>query len=406
MLPLLKILLVFTLIIFMLRKKIGLGTTMMVSSLLLGALFGMTLIPLVKQMVLTLVTPDTLELITALVLIMILESIMRQTGMLRSMTESLFQLPWNFRILTVSIPAIIGFLPSAGGARFSAPLVGQATSEMPYQAEHKVLINYWFRHIWEYSLPMYPGVLLASHFSGLAISTLLLWLFPISILWALLGYWYIIRNYEKKDELRPTSEDVNSDHHTGSSLIALLLNTWPLWATVVLVFANISIALALCGILLVLMIQKRYPLLQVAKTLVEPLTLRIIILTWGTMAFKDVLEASGAVQQISSAIVDFGVPTLLLVTILPLMAGMLTGIVQACIGVAFPLVLAVAHPSPAIVMLAYVSGVLGVMLSPVHLCLILTVEYFKADFVRSYKLLFAPCLLLMVMTMAIFQVFH
>ena len=88
---------------------------------------------------------------------------------------------------------------------------------------------------------------------------------------------------------------------------------------------------------------------------------------------------------------------------LPLVAGMLTGLVQACIGVSFPLVMGVIEPSIGYVMLAYVSGVVGVMISPVHLCLILTVEYFKADFMRSYKPLFLPSALVLAVTLCIFR---
>ena len=45
-------------------------------------------------------------------------------------------------------------------------------------------------------------------------------------------------------------------------------------------------------------------------------------------------------------------------------------------------------------MLAYLSGYLGVMLSPSHLCLILTNEFFKSDLARVYRLMVPPFLLL------------
>lgn len=409
MLPLIKILAVFILIILMLRRKAGLGATMMVSSAVLGFLFGLGPLPLVKQYAFTLVTQSTMALIAALVLIMVLESVMRRTGMLQAMTDSLFKLPLNPRILIAAIPAIIGFLPSAGGARFSAPLVGQATSGLSYQAEDKVFINYWFRHIWEYSLPIYPGLLLASHFSGIPLSTILIWQWPFTVIWAILGYWYVFRHYRKPDI--PGPPDGGSGDGPGEtagldtmqSLKALMSNTWPLWLAVVLVIARVSIVAAISIILLLLIIQKLYPLRSVWQTLIDPLTARIVFLVWGTMAFKDVLELSGAVNQVSHSITASGVPLLVVVTALPLAVGMLTGLVQACIGVSFPLVMAVVQPNIGYVMLAYVAGVVGVMISPVHLCLILTIEYFKADFMRSYKPLFPPSMLVIVLTLFIFK---
>ena len=43
-------------------------------------------------------------------------------------------------------------------------------------------------------------------------------------------------------------------------------------------------------------------------------------------------------------------------------------------------------------MLAYAGGYAGVMLSPVHLCLVLTAEYFKADLGAVYREVVKPVL--------------
>ena len=410
MLSIIKVLAVFTLIIIMLRKKIGLGTTMMSAACLLGIIFGMGVLPIIKQMGLTLANPSTLSLITALVLIMILESVMRRIGMLKAMTDSLSGLPWNPRIIVAAIPAIIGFLPSAGGARFSAPLVDQATIGAPYRAEDKVFINFWFRHIWEYSLPLYPGLILAAHISGIPLGTILIWQWPVSVLWAVLGYWYVFRRYKGAQIYRNQADLPGGDSGHGPGdrgawkhLRTLAANTWPLWSTVVLVIGHLSIVWSLCAVLTGLILQQKYPLHRVWQTLRDPLTLRIVFLTWGTMAFKDVLQASGAVLEVSQAIIASGVPALLILIILPLTVGMLTGLVQACIGVSFPLVMAVVEPTAGYVMLAYVSGVVGVMISPVHLCFILTAEYFKADFMQAYKPLVLPSLLVVAGTLFLYR---
>jgi len=53
------------------------------------------------------------------------------------------------------------------------------------------------------------------------------------------------------------------------------------------------------------------------------------------------------------------------------------------------------------VMLAYASGFVGCLLSPVHLCLVLSREYFRANLGRSYRLLALPCALIMLVAVAI-----
>ena len=48
------------------------------------------------------------------------------------------------------------------------------------------------------------------------------------------------------------------------------------------------------------------------------------------------------------------------------------------------------HPDPGAVTFAFASGFAGVMLSPTHLCLVLTLQYFKADMAGTYRLLYLP----------------
>jgi hypothetical protein len=43
-----------------------------------------------------------------------------------------------------------------------------------------------------------------------------------------------------------------------------------------------------------------------------------------------------------------------------------------------------------LMMFAYVSGFVGILLSPAHLCLALTADYFKADLREVYKILIWP----------------
>ncbi|HTG80996.1 MAG TPA: DUF401 family protein [Geobacteraceae bacterium] len=52
-------------------------------------------------------------------------------------------------------------------------------------------------------------------------------------------------------------------------------------------------------------------------------------------------------------------------------------------------------PSPGLLALAFGSGFAGVMLSPVHLCLVLTREYFNADMARVYNRLWLPSALVL-----------
>ena len=52
--------------------------------------------------------------------------------------------------------------------------------------------------------------------------------------------------------------------------------------------------------------------------------------------------------------------------------------------------------------LAYTFGYIGMMVSPVHLCLLVTKDYFKAGLLRSYRYLVKPALTVLVAALLLF----
>ena len=119
--------------------------------------------------------------------------------------------------------------------------------------------------------------------------------------------------------------------------------------------------------------------------------LNIIVLIYGVMLFKNMLEASGAITQMISFLAIMKLPLLAVLFVLPFIVGLLTGIVQAYVGVAFPLliplIMAKGQAALPLLSFAFISGYAGVLLSPVHLCYLLTCEYFGTDINRVYKYL-------------------
>ena len=56
--------------------------------------------------------------------------------------------------------------------------------------------------------------------------------------------------------------------------------------------------------------------------------------------------------------------------------------------------------------LAFASGFAGVMLSPVHLCFVLTREYFSADTAIVYHRLIAPSLIVLAAVVVPYLIYH
>jgi hypothetical protein len=116
----------------------------------------------------------------------------------------------------------------------------------------------------------------------------------------------------------------------------------------------------------------------------------------GVLIFKFMLGASGLLPVAGDELMDSGIPPVVAVALLPFVAGLVTGIALGFTGTAFPLVVGLLHAEGsgltplATLFLAYGFGYMGMMLSPVHLCLLVTRDYYGSRLTAVYRWLW-PC---------------
>ncbi|MEW6226887.1 MAG: DUF401 family protein [Bacillota bacterium] len=397
----LRLVLVCVFIVVALRRKINLGVAMFIASAALGLMFGLRPLALARGMVLSVFAMDSVRLAVALVLVMILESIMRYAGFLEGMTGALRKIVRDQRVVAALLPLFVGFLPSAGGALFSAPMVGEATRDIPISAEEKSFINYWFRHPMEFVVPIYSGVIIASKLLEVPIWTYVTLTSPFFVLAVLSGAVVAFRRlpqavWRNGDAARPTRAD----------WVALANGLVPVMSVIVCaVVFKLDLMFALGGVALLTAMYARVPARVAAGFLKEAISSGMIFLIAGVMAFKGVLGLSGAVEQLPTFFEAAGVPMALVAFAMPFLIGFLTGYAPAYAGLALPVVAGLGaagtgQPSLSLAILGVVSGQAGVMLSPAHLCFSLTVAHFKADFGKVYKLVAIPEVILVMAAVA------
>jgi len=94
------------------------------------------------------------------------------------------------------------------------------------------------------------------------------------------------------------------------------------------------------------------------------------------------------------------IPVWLVILILPALIGVITGVTIAAVGVGFPVALGLAAsvgiPLVPLFVISFTVAMIGVMLSPIHLCLILSVEYFGGTVWPVYRRMMVPMALLFV----------
>ena len=166
----------------------SLGNAFLLGAISLSVLFGLHPMVMIGSMAKSMVYPKTLTLALIVSLILILSKSMELAGQMQRLLGKFKGLIKNVRINLIVFPALIGLLPMPGGAIFSAPMVKDLGRASKLSGDRLSFVNYWFRHIWEYCWPLYPGVLLATILADLDILTFVLFMFPMTILAVTLGY--------------------------------------------------------------------------------------------------------------------------------------------------------------------------------------------------------------------------
>ena len=383
---------VLALIVILLRRKVSMSAVMPIGAVLLGVLYLTPPLVFLKAAAVGVFAPKSLEMTLTLTLTMVMENILRTTGMLKRMVSSLSAAVPDRRVVMGALPAMIGMLPSPGGAVFSAPMVDEAAGDSGVPAEQKALINYWYRHIWEYVSPLYPGVILAAGITGLSTQTLFIANLPFALSVVGWGALFCFRGIGR-GETAPSPAGRRQEFTVFLAMISPIV-----LALLLVVVFRVNAALSLGGAVVTLYIFHRYTPGMIIQNLRESVSGRALFLVIGIMIFQEVLRATGALAGISTFFAVSRMPVYLLLFLIPFIAGIMTGLTVGYIGITFPLLLPLmgaTAPSPALVALAFGAGFAGVMLSPVHLCYVLTCEYFHADIAKVYHRLIIPSICVM-----------
>jgi uncharacterized protein len=380
-----KITLVFVFILLLLRKKTHIGFVMLSGATLLFILYRMPLTLILLTGENAIINQVTIKLTLALSFIRMFELILREHDVLTEMMNAVKAIFKNRKIVTVSMPLLIGLIPSVGGAYFSAPMVAETTRDIEMSPEEKGFVNYWFRHPWEYILPLYPGVLLAAAVTKIELHTLITANSTYALLILITGFIFSMHGLHGPIKL----EEKFSKKGAWSFI--------PIFAVLLLVVIfHIELHYALISAVLFLLIFYRYKLKAILKIIKHGFSLDVIVLILGVMFFKEAMETSGAVKNMSEFFVQEGIPVFPILFFLPFITGILTGLTVGFVGSTFPLIMSIAGTSIGPISFAFASGFLGVLLSPVHICLVLTREYFKADIWGIYKLMIPGCIIILI----------
>ncbi len=377
----LPLLLLFIIIVVLVRLKVPIGAALVVGAVFLGIYHfgvGERLWLLLRDAVINL---GSWRLVLTVALILTFAHIYEAAGYVSAMVASLesFLPPkWVSKIA----PAIIGLLPMPGGAMVSAPIVRHLGQESDVSPEQYTAVNYWWRHVWETTWPLYPSIILAAAVLKVSVWDVAIINFPISIACIVTGMF-----------LKRIGSHTRAGN--GGSIFTLIQALWPIILIVVLgLVFRVDLILSVLLVLAAVIILNRVPGAGMLRGLRRGFSPDIIALIFGVMTLMLAIEKTGAAANFYSELMRAHIPPAIVIFVVPFVVGVLTGITSAYIGVGFPVVLPLlgtaAVSQSAGMLLAFAGGFMGVMASPVHLCLVLTNDYFKASLLKTLALLIIP----------------
>jgi len=326
----------------------------------------------------------TVEVTLTVTFITVLGFLMQKLNITDRLMEGLEGVLSDVRLVMMVGPALLGMLPTYGGALFSAPIVDAAGSQVDVDSRMKTFINLWFRHVVFFIYPLTPVIIMISGLTGISISTIIMHTFPMFIISVVLGYVFSVR--------RVKGFRIGRDKYL---LRSLLVNISPILIVVLLTFLlNIPKYLpVLAGIIASIIIGK-CTLDDFKHVLFKSRIQNFILATLGLMVFSLTICSVNVSKSIAEILNSTYFSKHVIVLVLPLIIGFITGSPLTSAGLSIPIAQSMSILTPASIAVLYTGATLGYIASPLHLCFILSCEYYRTRLTDIYPYVIPAAIIL------------
>ncbi len=392
MLPLIGVIISFFTIVILLSMKKSLGVAMFIGSLIVGLSGTNNLTENVRGLFPTFVEgildPIALELIILVSLVAVFGFLMKELKLLDDLIKvSRYYLSSIFFIIT-AIPSMIGVLPMPGGAVFSAPIIEPIGNQMEMSRARITSLNIYYRHLWYFIFPYMPSMIIASSLSEINVMTIALMHIPIVGMMIAIG-WLYFNNDKRKIVQKQVREASDNGKVNLIDAVKVLL---PFIIVLIppLIFEMSFVYPLLVAIIYIILLRRDLFKLQY---LLDGMNLKLTVGVAGIMVFKAFIEDSEGVMILTDILIGFGIPLFLLALVIPFIAGLLTGNHTGAIGISYPILLSLFNDSSMYLlwhMIIFSSSYFGYILSPFHLCNLMTVKYFDISLGKYYREIIVP----------------
>lgn len=367
----LKLLVVFLIVMVLIAKKQPIYVAVTAGAVATWLLYGIPVADGLSAIVKACTSWSTLQLIVVMYLITFLQKMMGQRNAVDRAQSGLSSLFNNRWVTCAAAPIFIGMLPTANAAFISGDIVKASASEYLDNDEMAVATTY-FRHVSESFMPTYSSIILALGLAGISAGEFIVGMLPIVICIIASGCFWFLRGRV------PMSTGQAASSGKSGAVREILIGLWAILAIILLVvIAKMPIDIASAVILVAYFLLHRFSFKEVAPNFAGSLQFKLYLNTFAVMTLKEFLTVSGAINALPDFFSRLPIPAFLVFVLIFFFGSMVSGS-SAIIGMCLPIAMAsVPGAGLPLVCLLMSATYVAMQISPTHICLTLTADYFN-----------------------------
>jgi len=312
----------------------------------------------------------------------------------------------------------------SGGALFSAPMVEKEGKILGLNKNQSNFVNVWFRHIW---FPIYPissaMILICSKdFTGLTSDIELYHIMaaniPSFLFFIVIGYFFL------HVFLGGNVEKTKKGKKELTGLIFLLIPIIPIFFYILLylfsyIFPIIDVSeyqntVFIIGLLfsfLILFIISNKNRREFFEILKKDFSVNIALAIFGIIIFREMFDTTQVNIILAEIIQQLPFTPIVIIIIIPAILGIITGYNLGAVALSYVLIKpffdATGISIIGLTSIVFMSAFIGYLISPIHLCNVVSSDHFKTDTTRMYRMYIPSALvILFIQTLFIFLFYH
>lgn len=379
-------------VLIMVNKKIDMGISLATGGFILSILNGRDILHILSVMLEGILASSTLTLALTVALISYLGYAMDKFHILSRMIDYLEIVLRSAKLTILLAPTLIGTLLVTGGALMSCPVVDKLGDKLNISNDKRAAINLIFRHALYFVFPLSPTIILAAELGGFKLGDFIKTMFPMSIILYILGYLFFVRGCKEVERKKITKKEYIE------SIVKFLVFSSPILISLVGVlicglpfYIALLIGIADCFIIRIYENKKNnlklvdFNPIKMIKAGIKP---KMVTAIFGIMIFKNIVNDIHEITDQLYAFLENGIPVELIIIIACVMIAFSLASVQSGVAVIFPMILPLAPDYDTKLLYAmfiYANAFFAYYISPLHLCQVLTLEYFGVNIKQLFK---------------------